>query len=42
MNTFMPHTYEGKRFCTDLNINFDKYDFSDASMDLIASEIAVL
>ena len=37
MNTFMPHTYEGKRFWTDLNINFDKYDFSDASVDLIAS-----
>ena len=37
MKTFMPHTYEGKRFWTDLDINFDKYDFSDASVDLVAS-----
>ena len=33
----MPHTYEGKRFWTDLKIDFDLYDFSDASVDLIAS-----
>ena len=37
MKTFMPHTYEGKRFWTDLKINFDNYDFSDAAVDLIAS-----
>ena len=37
MKTFMPHTYEGKRFWTDLKIDFDLYDFSDASVDLIAS-----
>ena len=37
MKTFMPHTYEGKRFWTDLNINFDLYDFSDSSVDLVAS-----
>ena len=37
MKTFMPHTYEGKRFWTDLEINFDEYDFSEASVDLIAS-----
>ena len=37
MKTFMPHTYEGKRFWTDLNINFDEYDFSDACVDLVAS-----
>ena len=37
METFMPHTYEGKRFWTDLDINFDKYDFSDVSVDLVAS-----
>ena len=27
MKTFMPHTYEGKRFWTDLEIDFDQYDF---------------
>ena len=37
MTTFMPHTYKGKRFWTDLKIDFDLYDFSDASVDLIAS-----
>ena len=37
MKTFMPHTYEGKRFWTDLKINFDEYDFSDVAVDLIAS-----
>ena len=37
MKTFMPHTYEGKKFWTDLNINFDNYDFSDACVDLVAS-----
>ena len=37
MKTFMPHTYEGKRFWTDLKIDFDSYDFSEASVDLIAS-----
>jgi tyrosyl-DNA phosphodiesterase-1 len=37
MKTFMPHTYEGKRFWTDLKIDFDLYDFSDASVDLVAS-----
>ena len=37
MNTFMPHNYEDKRFWTDLEINFDNYDFSKASVDLIAS-----
>ena len=37
METFMPHTYEGKRFWTDLKIDFDLYDFSEASVDLIAS-----
>ena len=35
--TFMPHTYEGKRFWTDLNINFNNYDFSNTCVDLIAS-----
>ena len=35
--TFMPHTYEGKRFWTDLNINFDEYYYSDVCVDLIAS-----
>ncbi len=37
MNTFMPHTYEGKRFWTDLKIDFDLYDFSETSVDLVAS-----
>ena len=37
MKTFMPHTYEGKRFWTDLEINFDEYDFSDSCVDLVAS-----
>ena len=37
MNTFMPHTYEGKKFWLDLGINFDEYDFSNASVDLVAS-----
>ena len=37
MKTFMPNTYEGKRFWTDLEINFDDYDFSEASVDLVAS-----
>ena len=37
MKTFMPHTYEGKRFWTDLKINFDEYDFSNSSVDLVAS-----
>jgi len=37
MKTFMPHTYDGKKFWTDLNINFEEYDFSDACVDLVAS-----
>jgi len=37
MKTFMPLTYEGKKFWTDLNINFDEYDFSDSCVDLVAS-----
>ena len=37
MKTFMPHTYEGKKFWTDLEINFDEYDYSEASVDFIAS-----
>ena len=37
MKTFMPHTYEGKRFWTDLKIDFDLYDFSETSVDLVAS-----
>ena len=37
MMTVMPHTYEGKRFWTDLKIDFDLYDFSEASVDLVAS-----
>jgi len=37
MKTFMPHTYEGKKFWTDLEINLDEYDYSEASVDFIAS-----
>ena len=37
MQTFMPHTYEGKRFWTDLKIDFDLYNFNEASVDLVAS-----
>lgn len=37
MKTFMPHTYEGKRFWTDLEIDFDQYDFSDVCVDFVAS-----
>ena len=37
MKSFMPHSYEGKKFWTDLNINFDNYDFSNASVELVAS-----
>ena len=33
----MPHTYEGKRFWTDLKIDFDLYNFNEASVDLVAS-----
>jgi hypothetical protein len=37
MSTFMPHTYEGKRFWTDLEIDFNDYNFSNTCVDLFAS-----
>jgi len=37
LETFMPHTYEGKRFWTDLKINLEDYDYSNSAVDLIAS-----
>jgi tyrosyl-DNA phosphodiesterase-1 len=37
LETFMPHTYEGKRFWTDLKINLNDYDYSNSAVDLIAS-----
>ena len=37
MQTFMPHTYEGKRFWTDLKIDFDLYNFNEACVDFVAS-----
>ncbi|MCQ2821525.1 MAG: tyrosyl-DNA phosphodiesterase 1 [archaeon] len=37
LKTFMPHTYEGKPFWTELRLNLSDYDFSKATVDLIAS-----
>ena len=37
LQTFMPHTYEGKRFWLVLNINLENYDYSNSAVDLIAS-----